>query len=220
MQAYNGQPAESNPAAFELTPFHPRCRKNLWEWTARALAGIKPWRWSLRARLGRTWQRNQGGYVNGAHANERREREARCKDNVALLDRRRWYALCEQLPYRERLAARALTLAARRLISGGDWWKPRTLTNRSTGEVTQTVYLPEDTWSAETALDYCVSFLERLYAGARCMAERVTPRYRPGETMTVERRRPSALRDELDALLERVGRKFGAGGQPELPATT
>lgn len=220
MQAYRTNPTESKPAVFELTPFQPTTHKRLTEWTTRALATIRPWRWTLRARLDRTWHKNPGGYVNGAHSNERGARETRCKANVALLAQRDWYRACENLPLRYKLSARALVLTARRLITAGDWCKPRSYVDRATGEVTQTVYLPEDTWSAETALDYCVSFLERLYASARGMAEWVTPRYKPRETQTVERKAPTALKDDAWLAALARAREKSLAGQPSLPATT
>lgn len=220
MAAYNGQPGESKPTDFELTPFQPRSHEHLRDWCTRGLAGIKPWLRGLQARMRRVWDHNQGGYVNGVHSTERGHRETRCRANVAMLERRQWYRACEELPLRYKLSARSLVLTARRLVTAGDWWKPRSYVDPWTGEIKQTVYLPEDTWSAETCLDYCVSFLERLYASARGMAERVTPHYKPHEAQTVERRVPSALKDDpvLSAIIARAGR--AVGWQPDLPSTT
>ncbi len=220
MPDYINTPAESKPAPFTLSPFQSKEHKHLAEWVTNALAGILPWRWDLGRRLGRTWWRNRGGYDQGQHSKERRAREARCAANVAFLERRHWYRACEDLPQRYKLSARALLLQARRLITDGDWWKPRSYVDPSTGEVKQTVYLPEDTWSAEAALDYCVTFLERRYASARGMAERVTPPYYRREAQTGERRGPTALKDsEWLAAMARAGAKV-LGQQPELPATS
>jgi hypothetical protein len=219
MEAYNEQPAGSKPAAFELRPFQPRTRKHLDEWVTRALAGIKVWTWGLGARIGRTWDRNVGGYVNGKHSKERHAREAQCARDVALIERRLWYRRCEQLPGSDRYRFRAALLATRRLLSGTDWWQPRRRVNTATGEVTETVYLPEDTWSAQTALAYCVAVLERLHAAVRGMAERVTPRYRPNEPQAV-RRASDGPEKVGDWLARAQARWLGPpGAQPQLPAT-
>jgi hypothetical protein len=220
MQEYPKQAPSSKPDVFELTPYNPRHRKHLAEWVTNALAGILPWSWSLGARLGRTWHRNKGGFVNGVHSQERRIREDQCKAHVALLERRNWYRRCEQLPAPHRQAFRAVLLQARRLITDGEWWKERSYVDPATGEVKQTVYLPEDTWSPQTALAWCVSFLERFHAAARGMAEGVTPAYRPRETETgpEARRGPERVGDWL---ARAQARWCGPPGvQPELPATT
>lgn len=218
MEAYRTGAPESKPVAlFELLVQARVTRKHLPVWVTRALAGIRPWTWGLAARLARTWKHNpnHGGY---AHSKERGEREAQLRADVAELHRTRYFIACQRHRWKERAAYLAVIEEVRRLLAGGDWWKPRRHVLRATGEVIETLYLPEDTWSAQTALHWCVAFLGRLLASAPRVTEETTPRYKPrGATTGPERRRDGS--EEWKALLARgYARGAPPGGQPELPA--
>jgi len=107
-----------------------------------------------------------------------------------------------------------------RLIEGGDWWKPRTYVDRATGEVKETLYLPEDTWSAQTALHWCIERLGILARAAAGMTERVTPPSSRREPVTSTAKWKEASRSGItEADLARLREKYG-GAQPELPATS
>jgi len=148
---------------------------------------------------------------------------------------------CMQHSGRLRASYEAVIAQVHRLLDSGDWWKPRQLVDTETGEVRETVYLPEDTWSAQTALHWCVQLLVQLLAavplggvvpaifrGLRFgrgresisrTTEPATPHYKPGARAKPLRGGASALEDQ-DWLpnLARMGEKL-FGRQPNLPAT-
>jgi hypothetical protein len=219
MQAYPSTPARSNPVEpFTLTPFRPRVRKVLDEWVSRALAQIKPWRWDLRARLARTWTRNPN-HTQGAHTEERYRRERQLRADLAWFHRSRRFDLVGRLPFRLRQSYASTVHQVERLVAG-TWWEERAYVERRTGEVKATIYLPEDTWSAQYALNWCVDLLARLLAAvAGAVTDKTTPRYQPSEG----RRGFGGGRggsEEWDARLAfaQLAEKYG-GAQPELPAT-
>lgn len=220
MPAYPNTPAVNNPAVpFELTPFQPRQRKDLNGWVTRALATMKPWQWDIRQRLARVWDRNPN-HDQGQHSKERQAREERLRSNLAHFTRIKGGMLATRLPGRLHASALAVSHQTSRLLHGGDWWQPRQIVNHTTGEVVETIYLPEDTWSAEAALDWCVSMLARLVAAAWGMTEKTTPRYRPDSPGHTSSGGKTALkewdaRSAFASLAERLAR-----GQPELPSTT
>jgi hypothetical protein len=220
MKAYPTRATASNPVvSFSLHVQQPHTTGDLDAWVTRALATVKPWVWTLRARLSRTWKRNPH-YENGAHAIERRAREEELRRDLDAHARLRGGMAAHRLPGAYGLRAKAVLHALARLVEGGDWWKPRQLVNRATGEITGTVYLPEDTWSAQTALHWCIERLGILARAAGGMTERVTPPSSRREPVTSSERRKTALRDGItEADLVRIREKYG-GEQPELPATT
>lgn len=196
MQAYPGRDRASNPVVtptgqethqaaepFALLPYRPRARKELGEWVTRALATMKPWQWSLGARLGRTWHRNPH-HDAGQHSKERRDRERQLAGDLARLTATQHYRACARLPYRFRCSYEAVITEVHRLLAAGAWCQPRSYVDRTTGEIKVTLYLPEDTWSAQGALAWCVAILDRLAAALPRMTERLTPRYKPGATTT------------------------------------
>ncbi len=226
MQAYTETPAGNKPVessapaeAFTLHRQQPRTKGDLPAWVTHALAGVKPWTWDLRARLGRTWERNPN-HDSGAHARERRAREERARANLKRLPKITGVLAAQRLPGALGLRARAVLHELRRLIDDGDWWKARSYEDRRTGEVKETLYLPEDTWSAETALDWCLTRLLRLVGAARGMTEKVTPRSTVVRPLNSSGWRKEAFRGQDDAPWVRIGKRWGEGGQPDLPATT
>lgn len=217
MEAYRNDRSESKPTPlFQLVAQARVTRKHLGAWVTRGLAGIKPWTWDLGPRLGRTWHRNPN-HDGGQHSKERGEREAALRADVARLHRTRDFIECQRLPWNLRASYLAVMGEVSRLRAGGDWWKPRAWTDRATGEVGETLYLPEDTWSAQTALAWCVALLDRLLAALPRVTEKVTPRYRPGATATGSFRGRSGS-EEWKAMLARgYARGEPPGGQPMLP---
>jgi hypothetical protein len=220
MPAYRNTPPVNNPVQpFELTPFQPRQRKDLNGWVTRALATVKPWQWDIRRRLARVWDRNPN-HDQGQHSKERQAREERLRGNLKMFERIKGGMLATRLPGRLHASALAVSHQVSRLLHGGDWWQARRLVNHATGEVVETIYLPEDTWSAEAAFDWCVSMLARLVSAAWGMTEKTTPRYKPRETENGSQRgRPARIGDFMAELTAKWGSR-GAGGQPELPSTT
>lgn len=220
MQDYPDPAAVNNPVQpFQLTPFQPRQRKDLNGWVTRALAQIKPWKWDLRRRLARVWKDNPN-HDEGQHSKERQAREERLRGNLKLFERIKGGLLATRLPGRLHVSALAVSHQVSRLLHGGDWWQTRELVNHATGELVETIYLPEDTWSAEAAFDWSVSMLARLVAAAWGMTEKTTPRYRPVQPEHPSQRGgTSHIGDFLPAMLAR-GYARGVGGQPELPSTT
>ena len=225
MQAYREPPQVNNPvessspaAPFTLTSEQPREEKHLVPWVTRALAAIKPWRWDLRARLGRTWGRNPN-HESGAHSKERGDRERQCARDLERLKQTAHFIDCARHSPRLRASYLAVIDQAHRLLDAGDWWKLRPHVDRTTGEVRETLYLPEDTWSAQTALAWCVAFLVRLLAAVPRVTERVTPRYNPERAAKGSGGRMAASSDlEFAARLARLREKYG-GPQPDLPAS-
>jgi hypothetical protein len=184
MEAYRNSPAVNKSSEpFALLPYRPRARKDLGEWITRALATVKPWRWSLGARLGRSWHRNPN-HDQGQHSKERGAREHELARDLARLEATGHFRACARLPYRFRCSYETVIGEAHRLLAAGDWWKPGRYVDRSTGEMKTTLYLPEDTWSAQGALAWCVALLDRLAAALPRMTEGLTPQYRPGATAT------------------------------------
>lgn len=218
MEAYRTNPHLHNPVALgELVAQARVTRKHLDQWVTRALAAITPWTWSLTARLARTWKRNTN-HADYRHSKERGAREAELAQDVAELHRTRYFVDCQRLPWNLRASYIAVVDQVRRLLDGGDWWKPRQYRDHDTGELTETVYLPEDTWSAQTALHWCVALLRRLRACISRVTEKPTPRYRPGETATGSiRGRTAPSVEEVRGFLAEVARRRAAA-HPELPA--
>lgn len=217
---YTNQPADDNHAEpFTLTAAHQHGRKRLATWAGKALAAIKPWAWDLDRRLARTWKRNRA-HSHLEHSKERGRREARLARSLARLQATNTYRRCEQLRGPERFQARALTMAALRLVGAGDWCKPRSTIDRRTGEVRAVLYLPEDTWSAETCLAWIVRHLDHFERVARAMAGWVAPHLRPREQETV--RRGSSVPSRVGDIAATIAARWGprGAGQPELPATT
>ncbi len=219
MQAYTETAPVNKPAvSFALTPYHPREAKHLGPWVTRALAAIKPWRWDLRARLGRTWARNPN-HESGAHSKERGDRERQCARDLERLKQTAHFIDCARHSPRLRASYLAVIDQAHRLLDAGDWWKPRRHVDRTTGEVRETLYLPEDTWSAQTALAWCVAFLVRLLAAVPRVTERVTPRYNPNRAAKGSGGWKEASKEwDARAAFGLLAEKYG-GAQPDLPAT-
>jgi hypothetical protein len=218
MEAYPNEPEKSKPVAlFELVADLCRGQVRLADRVTTALAAIRPWSRSLVDRLHRTWDDNPN-YHGGPHAHERWDRERELRADLALLHRTRHFVACQRLPLRLRASAAALLEQVSRLLAGTDWWKPRPRVDRRTGEIVETTYLPEDTWAAQTALNYAVSFLGRLLAAVPRTTERATPAYKPGEATTGPDRRWSGFEEWKATLARAAARGEPPGGQPELPA--
>lgn len=224
MQAYREPPQVNKPVTsstpavpFALTPDQARERKHLDDWTTRALAAIKPWLRDLRTRLARAWTRN-GHHGTLAHCKERGDIERQLAGDLDRLRGTSHFIDCARHSPRLRASYMTLIDTVHRLQEGGDWWKPRTYVDRETGEVVETLYLPEDTWSAAGALHYCVAFLVRLLAAVPRTTERRTPRYNPREAAKDSGGRMAASRDwDARAAFGLLAKKYG-GPQPDLPA--
>ena len=219
-RAYTNEAAVNNSLPpFELTAHAARERKHLTDSVTRALAGMKVRVWSLASRLARTWERNPN-HGSGAHCKERRDRERQLLADVKRLEQTRHFMECARHAPRLRGAYLSVIADVHRLLAAGDWWKPQRVVDRATGEVSERVYLPEDTWSAQGALAWAVGFLVRLVAAVPRVTERVTRRYRTGDPATSGRRSTAAVNDEeWAAWIARRREKYG-GAQPELPATS
>jgi hypothetical protein len=220
MQAYTNRDRASNPVvAFTLHPQQPRTTGDLDAWVTRALASVKPWRWSLAARLARAWDQH-GRPGPHPHSIERWGRESDLKADLDQYARLKGGHAAHRLPGALGLRAKAVLHQLARLIEGGDWWKPRSLVDRATGEVRQTLYLPEDTWSAQTALAWCIERLTILCRAAVGMTEKPTPRSSRQEPVTSSERRKEASRDGDEPWTRPPPWLRPAGAQPELPATS
>ena len=219
-RAYPNRDRASNPlVSFTLQRQQPKSKGDLDAWVTLALAAVLPWVWTLTARLARTWKRNPN-YESGAHAKERRGREDELRRDLNTWRNMKNAHKALRLPGAYGLRAKAVLHQLTRLIEGGDWWQPRQLVNRATGEITETLYLPEDTWSAQTALHWCIARLGILARAAGGMTEKVTPPSSRREPLTSSERRKDGsegwdARAAFAALAEKVAR-----GQPELPATS
>ena len=214
MPAYPNTPAVNNPEVLELQAYQPRVRKNVEMWVTRGLVKIKPWQRDLRLRLARTWGRNRWKQQDHPHSDERWERERRLEANL------KGGMLATRLPRELQPRVGKVLHSISRLINGGDWWQPRRVVDQRTGEVIETTYLPEDTWSAEAAFNWCVLMLARLVAAAWGVTEKVTPRSSPFSPAHTSRQEKTAQKGEdLAAILARMRDKYG-GEQPELPSTT
>jgi len=218
VQVYSTAAPSNNPVPlFQLLAQARVTRKHLPDWVTRALAGIEPWVWELGPRLARTWARNPH-HDQGQHSKERGAREAQLARDVARLHRTRDFIDCQRHRWRERRSYMVVLGEVRRLLAAGDWWKPRRHVDRKTGEVEETLYLPEDTWSAQTALRWCVALLDRLLAALPRVTEKTTTDYR------AERSRSGSFRggngSEDDEWLRTARRRWvdPPGAQPELPA--
>jgi hypothetical protein len=225
MQGYSepphvNKPEESTSPAEPFTLQHqqPRTKGDLNAWVTRALANIRPWQWDLHARLARTWRRN-GNHQNGAHSKERRDREDELRQDLREHARLRGGMAAHRLPGALALRARAVLHQVERLIEGGDWYMPRRYVDQATGQVKETIYLPEDTWSAQSALHWCIGRLGVLVRAAWGMTEKVTPPSSRREPPNLSGWRKEASRDQDPAPWLRCAARWGEGGQPELPAT-
>src|SRR6266436_1336616 len=210
MERYTERDRASNPVvSFTLHRQQPRTRGDLDAWVTRALASCKPWTWPLAARLARTWDHNPN-HQSGAHAKERGAREAQLRDDLATHARLRGGHAATRLPGALGRRAAAVLHQVARLIEGGDWWKPWRRVDRTTGEVIETLYLPEDTWSAQTALAWCIERLDILVRAAGGMTEKATPRSKPSGTARGSGRRMEASRSGItEADLARLREKYG-----------
>lgn len=139
---------------------------NIEGWATRALAALLPWVWNIRQRINRAWHRNVQGYENGAHCLERGHREAQLERDLDLIKRRAFYTRTERLPRLLQFRALKLTGALHRLLDETTWWKTYNYPDHRVGKYVDRVYLPEDTWSAQTCLHWCVERLEQLYTAA------------------------------------------------------
>ena len=219
MQAYTETAPVNKPAVqFTLTPYEPPERIRLTDRVTSALAAIKPWVRDLPDRLARTWHRNPN-HESGAHSKERGDRERQCARDQERLRQTAHFGQCVGHSPRLRASYFAVIGEVHRLMEAGDWWKPRPSVDRATGEVKARIYLPEDTWSAQTALAWCVAFLVRLLAALPRTTERATPRYNPRRAARSSEGRKEASRDwNAAAAFAGLAEKL-ARGQPDLPAT-
>lgn len=220
MEAYSSRATGSNPVvSFTLQRQQPRSKGDLDQWVTCALGGIKPWVWPLAKRLARAWSQH-GKPGPHPHSIERWARERELAADLKAHARLKGGAAAHRLPGHLGLRAKAVLHQLARLIEGGDWWKPRPFMDRATGELKETLYLPEDTWSAQTALHWCIERLGILARAALGMTEKVTPPSSRGQPPTPTARWKEASRVGItEADLARIREKYG-GAQPELPATT
>jgi len=220
MQGYPKRDRARNPAvSFTLQRQQPRTKGDLDAWVTRALCAILPWQVDLRARLARAWRWHDKDGPH-PHAAERWARERQLAADLAAHARLKGGHAAHRLPGTWGLRSKAVLHQLARLIEGGDWWKARPLIDRATGEVRETLYLPEDTWSAATALHWCIERLGILCRAAGGMTEKVTPPSSRREPVTYSDTRTTASRDGDDPWKRpppwlRPGRE-----QPELPATS
>lgn len=218
-RAYTNRDRASNPVVtFTLHRQQPKTKGDLDAWVTRALCSVLPWRVDLRARLARVWNwhEKEGPHP---HATERWDRERDLKRDLDQHARLKGGHAAHRLPGTWGLRAKAVLHQVARLIEGGDWWKPRSFIDRATGEAKETLYLPEDTWSAQTAFAWCIERLGILCRAAGGMTEKVTPPSNRREPATSSGRSTAAVNDGITAAdLARIQEKYG-GAQPELPAT-
>lgn len=218
MEAYRREGQVNNPVPLlQLVAQARVTRKHLDVWVTRALSQQRPSVWSLSARLARTWGRGRGEQHH-PHSIERGVRESQLARDLALLQRTRYFVDCQRLPWHLRASYLAVLAQVRRLLDGGDWWKAKRYRERGSGEWRETLYLPEQSWSAQTALAWCVALLARLLACVSRVTEKATPRYRPGETDTGPKRGRSGSQEP--SWLQRARTRWcdPPGAQPELPA--
>lgn len=218
MEGYSNRDHGRNAVvSFTLQRQQPRSKGDLDAWVTRALAAIKPWTVDLRARLARAWRWHDKGGPH-PHSDERWARERQLATDLKAWSRYRAGMDAHRLPGALGLRAKAVMHQIARLINDGDWWEARTLVDRRTGETRSTIYLPEDTWSAQTAFHWCVERLIILARAAAHMTEKVTPPSSRREPATAPARWKEASRDGITAAdLARLREKYG-GVQPELPA--
>jgi len=220
MAAYTNRDRASNPVvAFTLHAQQPRTRGDLDAWTTRALASVKPWTWPLAARLARAWDQH-GKPGPHPHSIERWARERELRRDLDAHARLKGGHAAHRLPGTWGLRAKAVLHQVARLIEGGDWWKPRRLVDRRTGEVRETLYLPEDTWSAQTALHWCIERLGILCRAAGGMTEKATPPSSRREPQTSGRRSTAAVSDGDEPWTRPPPWLRPGSAQPELPATS
>jgi hypothetical protein len=220
MQAYPGRDRASNPVvAFTLHRQQPKTKGDLVAWVTHALCGVKPWTVDLHPRLARAWRWHDKDGPH-PHADERWRRERTLRADLARHARLKGGHAAHRLPGTWGLRAKVVLHGLARLIEDGDWWKPREMVDRRTGEARATLYLPEDTWSAQTALHWCLDRLEILCRAAGGMTEKVTPPSSRREPLTSGRRSTAAVSDEKWAP-DPVPPWLRPGSeQPELPATS
>jgi hypothetical protein len=218
VEAYDGRAKGSNTAVtFTLQRQQPRTTGDYSAWITRALANVLPWRVGLAARIARAWRWHdkQGPHP---HSDERWARERELAADLKLHARMKGGQAAHRLPGALGLRAKAVLHGLARLINDGDWWKPRTLVDRKTGEVRETLYLPEDTWSAQTAFHWGIERLAILARAAGGMTEKVTPPSSRKEPSTPSGGWKAASRSWDQAVeAARLREKYG-GVQPELPA--
>lgn len=218
MEGYLDRDSGRNPVvSFTLQRQQPRTKGDLSAWVTRALAGVKPWTVQLRARLARAWRWHdkEGPHP---HSDERWARERQLAADLKALPKVRAVMVAQRLPGHLGLRVKAVLHEMSRLLNDGDWWQTRSFVDRRTGEARETLYLPEDTWSAQTAFHWCVERLVILARAAAHMTEKVTPpssRERPLHPPIGGRSASKREWSEADA--ERLRRRF-CGDQPELVA--
>ncbi len=217
-RAYTNRDRASNPVvSFTLQHQQPKSKGDLDAWVSRALAGILPWQVDLRARLARAWRWHEKDGPH-PHSDERWARERALARDLATWRRMKNADRALRLPGTWGLRAKAVLHQLTRLIENGDWWEPRRHVDRRTGEVTETLYLPEDTWSAQTVLHWCIERLGILSRAAGGMTEKVTPPSSRREPVTSFRRSTAAVNDEKWAPDPTPPWLRPPRAQPELPA--
>jgi len=220
VEAYRTEPEKINPMlVLQLIPDRRVTKKHLRDWVLRGLSDIQPRTVGILARLRRVWHRNTN-FDHGGHSRERGAHEAKLRADVGRLTKTRHYVACQRLPYRQRAAYLTLISAVHQLQAAGDWWKEWDYVDPHTRQRKKTLYLPEDTWSAATALHWCVAKLDRLLAAVGWATDNSTPQYTAARSTTgPERRRdgPEEMEWHRRAMRRWVD---PPGAQPELPATT
>lgn len=218
MEEYPDRDTARNPVvAFTLHRQQPRSKGDLDAWVTRALAAVLPWTVDLRARLARAWRWHdkEGPHP---HSDERWARERQLAADLKALPKVRAVMAAQRLPGQLGLRTKAVLHQISRLINDGDWWKPRPFVDRRTGEQRETVYLPEDTWSAQTALHWCIERLAVLARAALHMTEKVTPPSSRREPVTPSKRGTAAVNEKQWADWYASRRERWCGDQPELVA--
>lgn len=219
MQAYTDRDSARNPVvSFTLQRQQPRTSGDLDAWVTRALAGMKPWVVDLRARLARAWAWHTKETPH-PHSKERQRREDQLRRDLAEHARLKGGVMAQRLPGGLGRRATAVLHQVARLLHEPTWYSPRAYVDQRTGEVKETIYLPEDTWSAQTALHWCIERLRVLVRAAWGMTEKVTPASSRREPPKLSGGRKEAFTVEAArAWVASKVEKYG-GAQPDLPAT-
>lgn len=202
---------------FGLTPPPRVTKRNLYAWIERAIVGVKPRVWSVAARLARTWGHNPHP-GNGSHSLERFRREDRLKANLERFAKYRRVLVTARMLPRNQASVNALVGQGLRLVNAGVWSEAETYRSVVNNRRRTTMYLPQDTWSAESAFDYVVCFLARHVAALTGVTEKKTPRYTAGSTGEPLRSGTRALTDESWARWYAARQARWCGEQPPLPA--
>lgn len=202
---------------FARLPAGCRTRKRLRTWAGNAVKAFKPWVMEITERLDRTWERNPN-FDQGQHSKKRWEIERQLAADLETWERRRHYIVFNHVPGLVRFRAKGVLGPLRHVLAAGDWWKPRADVDECTGEVKETLYLPEDTRSAAGLVHWCITKMESFYGQAVARRKTTTPPSKPRGATTPPAQAQLAFTDseERSAFFD-VLRKLSRAG-PDPPA--